>query len=206
MRKRIAIYGGTFDPVHVGHGLVASSVLRAGLADEVWLMVSPRNPLKQGRELSPEETRLAMARLAAQRMPGLKASDFEFSLPRPSYTAFTLKRLREAYPDCDFRILIGSDNWLLFDHWKEPRQIIADFGVIVYPRPDAPVPEGFRPLRDMPEGWQKKVEFLPGEIPEARISSTYIRQTAAQGKSLAFLVEKEVEEMILREGLYGDNR
>lgn len=201
MRTRTAVFGGTFDPVHTGHCLVASSAIRAGVADEVWLMVSPENPLKSGRRMAPEADRLAMARMAAGRMEGLSASDFEFSLPRPSYTAETLRRLAAQWPDRDFRWMIGADNWLDFAKWREPETIIRDFGLIVYPRPGHEIPQGFRPLERMPEGWEGKVTFLEG-IPETGISSTMVRRLAAEGQPLAFLTEKSVEDHILLNGLY----
>lgn len=199
--KKIAIFGGTFDPVHIGHCMVASSVIREGVADEVWMMVSPQNPLKIDKKLTSESERLAMVSEACRGVEGMVASDFEFGLPRPTYTAATLRALKERWPENEYRLLTGSDNWLLFDRWREPDKILSEFGLIIYPRPDAQIPEGFRPLERMPEGWEERVEILC-DIPEALISSTYIREAVSRGESIRFLVPEGVERYILDRGLY----
>lgn len=139
-RRVIGIFGGTFDPPHCGHLAVASAALQQGGVDEVWLMVSPCNPFKSGRRISPESDRLAMTRLAIDSIPQpqrryMRVSDFETHMPRPSYTIATLRALAEAYPDCTFRLIVGGDNLSAFDRWKSPDEIIRDFGLIIYPRP-----------------------------------------------------------------------
>ena len=199
--KKIAVFGGTFDPVHIGHCMVASSVIREGVADEVWIMVSPQNPLKRENRLSPEEDRLAMVRAACNDTAGLVASDFEFGLPRPSYTAATLRALKKRWPENEYRLLTGSDNWLLFGRWRDPEVILSQFGLIIYPRPDMPIPDGFRPLEEMPPDWEERVEMLH-DIPMALISSTYIRESAARGESIRFLVPETVERYISEHRLY----
>ena len=113
-KRRVAVFGGSFDPIHNGHLALAGEVISRGLADEVWLMVTPQNPHKQGCALSDEQLRLQMVQLAVQDKPGMKACDFEFSLPRPSYTLNTLTALVEAYPGKEFSLLIGADNWEKF--------------------------------------------------------------------------------------------
>ena len=133
---KVGIFGGSFDPIHNGHIRLAQYVLDHTDLDEVWLMVSPLNPLKPQGYVATDEQRLEMARLAVEGIPGIKVSDFEFSLPIPSYTYNTLRRLKEAYPDNDFRLIIGSDNWADFAKWKNPDKILHEFGLIVYPRPD----------------------------------------------------------------------
>jgi len=102
--------------------------------DEVWLMISPNNPLKSSSELAPESERLAGVVKAIEGIPGLRASDFEFHLPRPSYTANTLRELKKAYPEHEFSLLIGEDNWLIFDQWREHDYILHNFPILVYPR------------------------------------------------------------------------
>ena len=136
---RIAIFSGSFNPIHNGHLAIAQEVIVHGAADELWFMVSPRNPLKLDKDLWPEEDRLNMVKLAIENMPGMKVSDFEFSLPRPSYTIHTLERLKEAFPQHEFFLLIGGDNLVIFHKWYSFQKIIDEFGLIVYPRPHFPI-------------------------------------------------------------------
>ena len=104
------IYGGSFNPIHLGHTSLGSWLVRQNLLDELWFLVSPHNPLKPAAGLLEDQARLRLARLAVGRKKGLRVSDFEFSLPRPSFMAHTLSCLREAHPDRDFVLVIGADN------------------------------------------------------------------------------------------------
>lgn len=166
---KTGIYGGSFDPIHNGHIALARYVLDHTDLDEIWLMISPLNPLKpQGYKASDTE-RLEMARMAVASEPGIKASDFEFSLPRPSYTYDTLLRLRDAYPDREFRLIIGGDNWASFPRWRNHQTIISEFGVTVYPRPGEDIPAA-------PAG----VEILSG-APLMGVSATEIRRDFYSG-------------------------
>jgi len=131
---KVGIYGGSFNPVHFGHVGLAKWVIEHTDLDELWLLVSPNNPLKPAGILAPEEERLAGVREAIQDIPGLRASDFEFSLPRPSYTANTLRELRKKYPDYEFTLIIGEDNIAIFNQWREYEYILANFRIFVYPR------------------------------------------------------------------------
>ena len=120
--------------VHRGHLALVQYLLAQGVVEEVWLMVSPLNPLKSSLHLSPDDVRLDMARTAAAEVPGLRVSDFEMHLPRPSYTWRTLHALRAAYPDTEFSLIIGADNWLVFDRWQHTDEILAHHRLIIYPR------------------------------------------------------------------------
>ena len=131
---RIGIFGGSFNPIHLGHTALAAYICEQGLVDEVWFMVSPQNPLKHDITLLDEKERLHMARLAVAPYPMLKACDFEFTLPRPSYTYHTLQALRKAYPDHEFSLIIGEDNWQCFDRWYRGEDITRETPIIVYPR------------------------------------------------------------------------
>ena len=131
---KVGIFGGSFNPIHLGHTALAAYICEQGLVDEVWLMVSPQNPLKQNRELLDEKERLHMARLAVAPYPMLRACDLEFTLPRPSYTYHTLQALRKAYPDHEFSLIIGEDNWQCFDRWYRGEDIARETPIIVYPR------------------------------------------------------------------------
>lgn len=174
---RVAVFGGSFNPVHTGHAIIASTVAKREDVDEVWMMVSPRNPLKQDSALMPEEDRLRMVRDVAEEVEGVKCSDFEFTLPRPSYTYNTLRKLSETYPEHEFTLLIGSDNWKIFDRWRDYEKIIDEFGVIIYQRPDSPVKGPF------PRGVR-----LMDNVPLLMISSTYIRDCLKRGEDVRFLV------------------
>ncbi len=131
---KIGIFGGTFNPIHLGHTALASYICNLGLVDEVWLMVSPQNPFKRDHQLLDEAIRLRLATLAVQDFPRLRASDFEFHLPRPSYTYVTLRELSRAYPDDAFSLIIGADNWDAFPKWRNADDILAHYPIIVYPR------------------------------------------------------------------------
>lgn len=132
---KIGIYGGSFNPVHFGHVGLAKWVIENTDLDELWLLVSPNNPLKSAKILAPEQERLEGVREAIKDIPGLVASDFEFSLPRPSYTANTLRELQRAYPEHEFTLIIGEDNIAISDQWREWEYIASNFRVFVYPRP-----------------------------------------------------------------------
>lgn len=131
---RVGIYGGSFNPVHFGHVGLAKWVIEHTDLDELWLLVSPNNPLKDAKILAPEQERLEGVREAIKAIPGLVASDFEFTLPRPSYTANTLRELQRAYPEHEFTLIIGEDNIAIFHKWREIEYIKTNFRIFVYPR------------------------------------------------------------------------
>lgn len=134
--KRIGIFGGSFDPVHTGHVSLARNILANSGLDEVWMMPTPLNPLKKSKGYcASDQDRLEMLRLACRDTEGLVASDYEYSRPKPAYTADTLDALSLDYPDCNFSLIIGSDNWAIFDKWRNYTHIIDHFEVIVYTRP-----------------------------------------------------------------------
>ena len=189
MSKRVAVFGGSFDPIHNGHLALAGEVVSRGLADEVWLMVTPQNPHKQDKILSDERLRFQMAQLAVEGMDGVKACDFEFSLPRPSYTLTTLTALDEAFPDKEFCLLIGADNWEKFDRWYKGDEILSRYGIIVYPRGS----EGEPPL---PSG----VRWLPAKLYD--ISSTMVRAAVAAGNDITGLVPATVVRFINDNKMY----
>ncbi len=131
---RIAVFGGTFNPIHNGHTELAQTLVRQGLADEVWLMVSPQNPLK-GNDAAEYYDRLEMARIATKGMKRIVVSDFEHYLPTPSYTITTLTRLSETYPQHQFALVIGADNWNQFTRWYQADKIMEQYPILVYRRP-----------------------------------------------------------------------
>ena len=190
MTHKVGIYGGSFNPVHFGHVGLAKWVIENTDLDELWLMVSPNNPLKPANLLAPEGERLAAVREAVKGIPHVKASDFEFSLPRPSYTANTLRELQKAYPDTEFTLIIGEDNIAIFDRWREYEFILANFRIFVYPRRENLSDDGLTAKRSnspqdgLTTQWSdgvavKEIRYLSG-APLFDISSTQIRNQQAK--------------------------
>lgn len=190
----IGIYSGSFDPIHTGHAMVANYVGQWGCVDEVWLMVSRQNPLKRGMMPEADHHRMRMAELVAEKCVGVKASDFELSLPSPSYTYVTLCKLREAYPEHKFKLIIGSDNWLNLGRWRDADKIIREFGLVIYPRP------GYVTPMLPPQG----VEVIAAG-PTAHVSSSFVRDMASRGANINYFVPSEVAEYINRFNLYKKN-
>ena len=188
-RIRTVIFGGSFDPVHNGHLALATEVLERGLADEVWFMVTPQNPHKQESGLSDERDRLAMVELAIEGIEGMRASDFEFRLPRPSYTLNTLRALEKEYPCRDFSLLIGADNWEKFDRWYKGDEILSHYGVIIYPRGGETVPQ-------LPS----RAVWLPAAL--HNVSSTMVRGAVASGNAIENYVPQAVATYIYNRKMY----
>lgn len=183
---RIGIYSGSFNPVHLGHVALADYLVREGVVDEVWLIRSPLNPLKQSSDLMSNEARAEMLRLAIEGHAGLRVCDVEDTLPLPNYTICTLQTLQSQYPQHEFHLIIGADNWLIFRRWRDWDVILRDFHLIVYPRPGYVL---------SPESMcESAVRFV--DAPQYDISSTQIRQRLAQGLSLAGWVDPKVEEYL----------
>lgn len=190
MTHKVGIYGGSFNPVHFGHVGLAKWVIENTDLDELWLMVSPNNPLKPANLLAPEGERLAAVSKAVKDIPHVKASDFEFSLPRPSYTVNTLRELQKAYPDTEFTLIIGEDNIAIFDCWREYEFILANFRIFVYPRRENLSDDGLTvkrsnsPQDGLTTQWSdsvavKEIRYLSG-APLFNISSTQIRNQQAK--------------------------
>jgi len=161
---RTALFGGSFNPIHEGHLALADHVLRQGLADEVWFVVSPLNPLKPTADPADALFRLEGVQNAIMGHPGCFASDIEFSLPLPSYSAYTLRFAVAMYPERTFLLLIGGDNLDVFTQWKDYQYLLVNFDILVYPRSGA--------TNQVPEGWNR-VQML--NAPMMDISSTEIR-------------------------------
>lgn len=174
------IFGGSFNPIHTGHISLAREVLRQGLAEEVWLMVTPQNPLKRQEGLANEQTRLQMARRAVKDMEGIEVSDFEFHLPRPSYTWDTLQALDKAFPERTFALIIGSDNWAVFDRWAHSGDLLRDYSIIIYPRTDYPV------------GGKLPANVRLLQAPLFTVSSTDIRRRVRRREDISGLVPASI--------------
>ena len=183
---KIAIYSGSFNPIHNGHIAVARAALSEGY-DEVWMVVSPQNPHKSKEELWPFEARMKMVKLCLANEEHIKVSDCENTLPRPSYTINTLEYLREQHPEHQFSLLIGGDNLQKFHLWKDYQKIIDSFGLIVYPRAS---------------GKAIQFENQPGihiiSAPLLNISASGIKKLLTENQSIHGLVSTEVEKFILQ--------
>ena len=197
--KRIGIFGGSFNPIHLGHTALAAYICEQGLVDEVWLMVSPQNPLKQDLTLLDEEERLAMARLAVVPYPMLRACDFEFTLPRPSYTYHTLQTLRTAYPEHEFSLIIGEDNWNNFHRWYRGDDIVRETPIIVYPRSseNSEHSESTKELSTF--NFQLSILEDPPLLP---YSSTEIRHRIATGQDASHMLHPDVAQYIKEKSHY----
>ena len=193
MGRNIAIMGGTFNPIHIGHAIIAERIAERDEVDQLWLMVSPLNPLKQPQNAVNDTDRLRMTEMVASRIPKVTTSAFEFTLPRPSYTIDTLRALQTKFPDDEFTLVIGADNWCLWEQWKDHDTILREFGVMVYPR------LGYD-ITPPPEGTARR--FTVVDAPIIEISSTMIRERLAQGLDTTFLVPDEVEHFIKQHNLY----
>ena len=194
--KRIGLFGGSFNPIHLGHTALAAYICEQGLVDEVWLLVSPQNPLKQDLTLLDENERLHMARLAVAPYPMLKACDFEFTLPRPSYTYHTLQALRKAYPDCEFSLIIGEDNWNNFHRWYRGEDIARETPIIIYPREVEGKESSTNSLRPMANG-QQSPKLLP-------YSSTEVRDLIASGHDASHMLHPDVAQYIKEKQFYSN--
>lgn len=185
MKKRTGIYGGSFNPIHLGHVSLAKALAESSLVDEMWLLVSPQNPFKANANLLDDETRLRLTRLAVNDVPGVEVCDREFFLPRPSYMFNTLTALSREHPDREFVLVIGADNWERFPDWYRSSDILAAYRVIIYPRPGFVLP-------DVPKG------ITIADTPLLDISSTAIRRRIANdpdydGEGLPPAVWKEIK-------------
>jgi len=158
---------------------------------EVWFVVSPHNPLKQKSGLADMYDRLEMVRLATENASHLKVSDIEFKLPQPSYTIDTLAHLKEKFPEKEFALIMGADNLASFKKWKNYEILLQNHKLFVYPRPDTDISE-----------WQNHPSIVVTETPQMDISSTFIRNSIKQEKSIQFLVPDAVIDFMDKKSLY----
>ncbi|MBQ9076761.1 MAG: nicotinate-nucleotide adenylyltransferase [Muribaculaceae bacterium] len=190
MKELVGILGGSFNPVHIGHMMLASYLVQYTPLDKVWLTLSPLNPLKEPDALIPDMQRLAMLELAVKGAEGIGICDIELSMPRPSYTINTLDLLKRRYPHKEFRLVIGSDNWRIFEQWRDYGRILSDYGVIVYPRPGYPVGDIY----------VDGVEVV--DAPVFNVSSSFVRDALKKGRDMNFFLPQGVYKYILSKKLY----
>lgn len=182
--KKVGIYGGSFNPIHRGHIALARQMLRKAHLDEVWFLVSPLNPFKQAStDLLDDQTRLLLTRQALADEPRLVASDYEFHLPRPSYSWDTLQALSRDYPEHEFVLVIGADNWLAFDRWYHAEDILDSYPIVIYPREGCPIDAATLP---------PTVQLVKTRL--YNVSSTDIRRRIREGRPVRRLLPPAIHD------------
>lgn len=186
--KKIGLFFGSFNPIHIGHLILANYILENSDMDELWFVVSPQNPFKDKKSLLTDHNRLDMVQLAVKNYPKMRASNVEFSLPKPSYTIDTLTYLKEKYPNYSFALIMGEDNLDSLPKWKNAEKLMSDYQIIVYPRTF--------------EGEKKDSEYLQHEnmsminAPIIELSATEIRNMIKEGKNVRPMLPPEVFEYL----------
>lgn len=195
VKKRIGLFFGSFNPVHVGHMIIANYMATQTNLDKIWLVVSPQNPLKQKSSLARDADRLHLVRLAIGDNPNLAASNIEFDLPKPSYTIDTLTYLKEKYPDYEFVLIMGGDNLGSLHKWKNYEILLRDYQIYVYKRPSYA-------LGDLAE--HPHIHLF--DAPLMQISASYIRSCLKEGKSVEYLVPKPVFEYLESSNIFKNKK
>ncbi len=187
----IGLFFGSFNPIHTGHLIIANYMASFTDLKEVWLVVSPHNPLKLKSGLANMYDRLEMTKLATENAPQIKVSDIEFKLPQPSYTIDTLTYLQEKYPEKEFVLIMGADNLTSFKKWKNYEVLLQNYKIYVYPRPGVDITE-----------WEGHPSITFTTTPEMEISSTFIRKAIKEKKNVQFFLPDNVLEFIAQKNMY----
>ncbi len=190
-KRRTALFFGSFNPIHVGHMVIANTMVQQEGVDELWFVVSPQNPLKERATLLADHHRLEMVRRAVDDNYRLKVCDIEMHLPIPSYTVVTLAALREKYAEREFSLIMGSDNLQTFERWRNYEYILENYKIYVYPRPGSERCA----LRSHPN-------VTMAEVPMMDISSSYIRQQIAARRDVRYLLTEPVYEYLTEMHFY----
>jgi nicotinate-nucleotide adenylyltransferase len=189
---KIGLFFGSFNPIHVGHMIIANTIFEFAGLNEIWFVVSPQNPHKRdSKSLIHEFDRMDMVELAIEEHPNFRAVDIEFSMPKPNFTIDTLSYLHDKYPDHQFSLIIGEDNLKSFTSWKNHKLILDQYGLIVYPRPDS---------RESEIKVHPNVKII--EAPRMDISASFIRKCIRENKSVRYLVPEKVYQFIRDRKLY----
>ena len=189
---KVGLLFGTFNPVHNGHLVIAGYFSEFTDLEEVWMIVSPHNPLKSSSSLLEDVERLKLVQLAIGRNKKIRAVDVEFKMPRPSYTINTLQHLEAKYSEHKFVLILGEDNLETFAKWKDYKKILEGFSVYTYPRPHARKSNLHR---------HPKVKLFK-DVPLMDISATFIRKSIAQGKDVRYMMPAAVWNRIMKMGFY----
>jgi len=181
--SKIALFFGSFNPIHIGHLALANHIAEFGGVDEVRFIVSPQNPFKRNLSLMDDEIRLSWVKQAIDDYPRFSVSDVEFSMPKPSYTSDTLERLSSMEPGNKFVLVMGGDNIASFAGWRRYEWILENYEILVYPRLDGPT--------EIPEAWRSRVTML-SDAPRIEVSSTFVRKSIKEGKDVRFFVPQRI--------------
>jgi nicotinate-nucleotide adenylyltransferase len=187
--KKIGLYFGTFNPIHVGHLIISNYMVGFTNLDEIWFVVSPLNPLKKKESLLEDYHRLNLVKIAIEQNPKLKACDEEFNLPIPSYTINTLTYLKEKYLDYEFNLIMGEDNLRSFKKWKNHEQILKSHYLYVYPRVLTAQEEIDN---DSERNTFNHPKIIKCDAPIMKISSSFIRKAIYENKDVRYLLTPEV--------------
>lgn len=190
-KKITGLFFGSFNPIHIGHLAIADYLLEFSDMNDLWLIVSPQNPLKNKQSLAPDYHRLEMVKAAIGDFTRMKASDIEFKMPKPSYTIDTLTYLKEKYPQRNFAVIMGADSLQSIKKWKNYTELLSEYPIYVYPR----------------LGIEVNVSEFSGNIklidaPIMEISSSFIREAIKKGKDVRFYLHDKVFEYVGECGLY----
>lgn len=185
--KKVGLFFGTFNPIHVGHLTIANHMAEFSDLDEIWLVVTPHSPFKKKSSLLDNHHRYEMVYLATKDYPKLKPSDIEFKLPQPNYTVHTLAHLQEKHPDIDFALIMGEDNLKGFHKWKNYEVILENHDLYVYPRISGETIEN---------QFKNHSKIHRVNAPIMEISSTFIRKSIAEGKNILPMLSSAVWEYI----------
>ncbi len=192
---KVALFFGSFNPVHIGHLIIADYVRQNTVVDELWFVLTPQNPHKKQANLLDDYSRLEMLNLAVEDDPNMRVSDIEFNLPKPSYTATTLAYLKEKYPDKEFYLTIGEDNLYTLHKWDKADLIIQNHPVIYYPRI-------YQKKNEKALAFLEKADLIRCDAPKIQISSSFIRKQLQEGKSVKYAVPPKVWEYIEGSNVY----
>lgn len=192
---KVGLFFGSFNPIHIGHLIIANTVRGFTGLDQAWFVVSPHNPFKKAKSLLSDVERLRMVELAVEDNFELRACNVEFSMPKPSYTIDTLVYLKERYPQHQFSLIMGVDNLVHFHKWKNYRDVLERVNVYTYPRPDVDESKMREEIKNHP-----RIEMV--EAPLLNISATFIRKCIQNQISIKYLVHERVEEYISARKLY----
>ena len=189
--KKVGLFFGSFNPIHVGHLILGNYLADNTELNEVWFVVSPHNPHKKKANLLEDHHRLAMVKIAVEDNPKLKASNVEFDLPKPSYTVFTLQKLKEDYPQNEFVLIMGEDNLRSLHKWKNYEYILENHKIFVYPRVQTiqELQADTKPTNDLVSN---PAVILLKDVPMMKISSSYIRKAIEEGKDVQYLLSQPV--------------